>query len=88
MYEYKLLPSGGYDIFRRDRLVIRQTISPNFPESPEYNPLSEFHSEQLAKFIILKLDNQISPFITPEEEILLHDTELSTLEMMEMILST
>ena len=68
MYTYFILKNGdtfGYEILRAGRLFIHQIQSPNF-ENRKID--SEQTAMQLAKLLLAKLDLNLSPIVTIEEE--------------------
>jgi len=64
MYTYKLI-NNGYEIYKNNRIFIKQIKSPNFGDD---RILNEQTSTQMAKLLILKLNNMKFSTITIEEE--------------------
>ena len=64
MYTYNLI-DGGYEIFRNNKLLLKQN---KYPNRMELGGMDKRTSEQMAKLVISKLENKMSPFVTPEEE--------------------
>jgi len=64
MYTFNLI-DGGYEIYFNNKLMLKQN---KYPNRMELDGMDKRTSEQMAKLVISKLENKMSPFVTPEEE--------------------
>lgn len=81
MYTYKLINSG-YEIYHNNKLILKQN---KYPNQIELGEMDSRTTEQMAKLVILKLQNRLSPFITLEEENRLRTEELSDTDLANMV---
>lgn len=81
MYTYNLI-DGGYEICHNNKLMLKQN---KYPNRIDLGGMDANTAEKMAKLIISKLKNKMSPYISLEDEIKLSTEELSDIDLVRMI---